>query len=151
MSPSFRIRHARPDDLDALVALEESSFDHDRVSRAQWRRHIRAASAAVLVADTDGSVAGCALLFFRHGSKRARLYSIATSHDSRGRGVGAALLQAAEDEARKRGCETMRLEVRTDNTTAIAMYEKRGYLRRKREPGFYENGADAWRHEKPLV
>ncbi|MER3547076.1 MAG: GNAT family N-acetyltransferase, partial [Rhodanobacteraceae bacterium] len=149
MSSSFRIRRARADDLDALTALEESAFDHDRVSRAQWRRHVASASAAVLVAEKAGKVAGCALLFFRRGSKRARLYSIAISHAARGRGAGAALLQAAEDEARKRGCDTMRLEVRSDNAAAIALYEKCGYSRRRLEPGFYENGAAAWRYQKP--
>ncbi|HJU06897.1 MAG TPA: GNAT family N-acetyltransferase [Rhodanobacteraceae bacterium] len=150
MSASFRIRRARMGDLDALVALEEASFDHDRVSRAQWRRHLRSDSACVLVAERNTTVSGCALLFLRRGNRNARLYSIAIAYTSRGRGVGAALLQAVEAEARARGCVTMRLEVRTDNAAAIALYEKRCYIRRKREPGFYENGADAWRYEKAL-
>jgi len=147
---SIRIRRARPSDLDALVALEEASFDHDRVSRAQFRRHLVSESAAVLVTEERGQVLGAALLFFRRGAKAARLYSIAIAHAARGQGLGAALLDAAEREARKRGQRAMRLEVRTDNTPAMMLYEKRGYARRKREPGFYENGMDAWRYEKPL-
>ena len=147
---TIRIRHARPPDLDALVALEEASFDHDRVSRAQFRRHIVSDSAVVLVADQRGQALGAALLFFRRGARAARLYSIATAHAVRGQGLGAALLDAAEREARKRGRGAIRLEVRTDNKPAIALYEERGYRRRKREPGFYENGMDAWRYEKPL-
>lgn len=145
-----RIRRSAPADLDALVALEESSFDHDRVSRAQFRRHIASASAVVLVAEQQGRVLGAALLFFRRGARAARLYSIAISHVARGRGLGAALLDAAEREARDRRCTEMKLEVRTDNLAAIALYEKHGYLRGKRVPGFYENGMDAWRYEKPL-
>lgn len=151
MPQAFRIRRARVGDLDALVALEEASFDHDRVSRTQWRRHLRSESACVLVAERSGKVLGCLLLFFRRGTRRARLYSIAIAHAARGQGLGAALLEAAEREARRRGCESMRLEVRTDNSSAIALYEKRGYIRRKREPGFYENGMDAWRYQKPLL
>lgn len=145
------MRHARPPDLDALVALEEASFDHDRVSRVQFRRHIGSDSAVVLVAEERGRVLGAALLFFRHGAKAARLYSIAVTRAARGQGLGAALLEACEREARKRGCSAMRLEVRTDNASAMALYEKRGYVRRKRAPGFYENGMDAWRYLKELA
>ena len=140
-----------PADLDALVALEESTFDHDRVSRAQWRQHLRSESACILVADDAGALFAAALLFFRRGARRARLYSIAVSHDARGRGVGAALLDAGEREARRRDCVAIRLEVRTDNAAAIALYEKRGYRRERLESGFYENGADAWRYTRTLA
>ena len=148
---SARIRRARPADLDALVALEQASFDHDRVSRAQFRRHLASDSAVVLVADARGRVLGAALLFLRRGTRAARLYSIAVAQAARGQGLGAALLEACEREARKRGCGAMRLEVRTDNAAAMGLYERRGYLRRTREPGFYENGMDAWRYLKELA
>lgn len=145
------IRRAARTDLDALLELEHASFDHDRLSRAQLRRHLKSASARVLIAEVDGVMRGAALLFFRRGSHRARLYSIAIAHGARGRGLGAALLDAAEREARARGCDTMRLEVRTDNTSAIALYERRGYARVARLCGFYENGMDAWRYVKTLA
>ena len=145
-----RIRRAKPCDLDALVALENASFDHDRVSRAQFRRHIASTSAEVLVAEQHGQVLGAAMSFFRRGAKAARLYSIAIAHAARGQGLGAALLQAAEHEVRRRGCAAIKLEVRTDNASAIALYEKHGFRRVTCVPGFYENGMDAWRYEKPL-
>jgi ribosomal-protein-alanine acetyltransferase len=145
-----RIRRAKPCDLDTLVALENASFDHDRVSRAQFRRHIASTSAEVLVAEERGQVLGAAMLFFRRGAKAARLYSIAIAHDARGRGLGAALLQAVEHEVRRRGCVAIKLEVRTDNASAMALYEKHGFRRGACVPGFYENGMDAWRYAKPL-
>ncbi|MBS0432191.1 MAG: GNAT family N-acetyltransferase [Proteobacteria bacterium] len=138
-------------DLDALVALENSSFDHDRVSRAQWRRHLRSESACVLVAEQSRHMIGSALLFFRRGTHGARLYSIAIARHARGRGLGAALLEAAEREARLRFCRSIRLEVRVDNLAATTLYEKRGYRRERLEPGFYETGADAWRYRKDLT
>lgn len=150
MSYSFRIRHATPADLDALVALENASFDHDRVSRAQWRRHIASDSAIVLIAEVDDTLGGSALVFFRRGSRHARLYSIAVAQTARGHGIGAKLLTAVEDEARRRGCDTMRLEVRIDNNAAIGLYQRHGYARSGHLPGFYEDGTDAWRYHKPL-
>ncbi|MGH8163486.1 MAG: GNAT family N-acetyltransferase [Rhodanobacteraceae bacterium] len=148
MSDAPNIRRATRNDLDALLELEHASFDHDRVSRAQFRRHLQSTSACVLVAEETGVVHGCALLFFRRGSRQARLYSIAIAQAARARGLGTALLHAAKREARARGCNAMRLEVRTDNAAAIALYERRGYTRDACEPGFYENGADAWRYVK---
>jgi ribosomal protein S18 acetylase RimI-like enzyme len=89
-------------------------------------------------------------VFFRKGSGIARLYSIAVDHAARGRGIGEALLRAVERGARARGCTRVRLEVRQDNPGAIALYEKLGYRRFGAYARFYEDGADAWRYEKPL-
>jgi len=149
---ALRVRRARPADLDGLVALELASFASDRLSRAQYRRHLRSASARLLVAVAGRQpLLGAALVFFRKGSRMARLYSIASRPDARGLGVGARLLAAAEAQARHRGCLAMRLEVRADNPAAIRLYERQGYRRLGRLDGFYEDGTDGWRYEKALA
>src|SRR4051812_33884365 len=137
-----RIRTAHPADLDALVELENRSFVTDRVSRAQYRRHIDSETGIVLVAEAAGRFAGSALVFLRKGSARARLYSIAIADDCRGLGVGAALLRAAENATRDSGRAVLYLEVRDDNAAAIGLYESRGYMRGVTLRGFYEDGAD---------
>lgn len=145
------IRRAARADLDALLALEEVTFDSDRISRAQWRRHIASPSAAVLVGGRPGHVDAAAVVFYRRGSRRARLYSLAVGTHVRGTGLGGALLAAVESDALTRGCDALHLEVRTDNAPAIALYERRGYLRATCVRGFYEDGADAWRYAKWLT
>ena len=145
------IRRATPADLDALLALEETTFAGDRISRAQWRRHIASDRAAVLAAGPPGKVHGAAVVFYRRNSRNARLYSIAVGPHARGAGLGGALLAAAEADARARGRVAMTLEVRVDNPSAIALYERRGYVSVKRLPRFYEDGADAWRYAKSLT
>ncbi|UGB38105.1 GNAT family N-acetyltransferase [Frateuria soli] len=150
--PSTPVRPATVSDLDALVALELHAFRGDRMSRAQYRRHLASPRATVLVADTPGEgLLGSALVFFRTGSSRARLYSIATAAAARGRGIGASLLAAAEDAARARGCRALRLEVRMDNIAAMALYERAGYRRIGSYAGYYEDGEGAWRYEKDLA
>jgi len=150
--PSAPVRQAVPADLDALLALEQASFEGDRISRAQWRRHIGSATATVLViGKTPADVDAAAVVFYRRRSRTARLYSLAVDARARGTGLGGTLLAAAEADARIRGCESMRLEVRVDNGSAIALYERRGYLRGTRIPGFYEDGVDAWRYMKRLT
>lgn len=145
------IRRATRADVDALLALEEATFDRDRISRAQWRRHIGSSSAAVFVGGTTGSVDAAAVVFYRRDTHAARLYSLAVGTHARGTGLGGALLAAAEANARARGCTSMRLEVRTDNLSAIALYERRGYDRIARLPAFYEDGADGWRYVRGLT
>jgi ribosomal protein S18 acetylase RimI-like enzyme len=145
------IRRAVRADVDALVALEEATFDSDRISRAQWRRYIDNGSAAVFVGGTPGVVDAAAVVFHRRNSRAARLYSLAVGAHARGTGLGGALLSAAEADACARGCTSMRLEVRADNPSAITLYERSGYVRGERLPGFYEDGADGWRYVKGLT
>ncbi|WHZ19827.1 MAG: GNAT family acetyltransferase [Rhodanobacteraceae bacterium] len=145
------IRRATRADIDALLALEEATFDSDRISHAQWRRHIASDSARVWVAGPPGEVHGAAVVFYRRNARNARLYSIAVGAHARGTGLGGALLAAAEADARAHGRAAMTLEVRVDNPSAKAMYERRGYLQVKRLPHFYEDGADAWRYAKSLT
>jgi ribosomal protein S18 acetylase RimI-like enzyme len=145
------IRRARRADVAGLAALETRAFTCDRLSARQYRRHVDSPSAVVLVAPGAGAApAGGAVVFLRAGSRVARLYSIAVDLAARGRGLGAALLGAAERAARRRGADMLRLEVRQDNPVAIALYEARGYRRIGARHGYYEDGADAWRYERAL-
>ena len=146
----YRIRRATPADLDALLALERRAFTTDHLSRRQYRRHIGSDSARVLTAVDAGGLLGKAVVFFRSNSDIARLYSIAVAAAARGRGLGEALVRAAERTARTHGCRRLRLEVRQDNASAIRLYERLGYRRFGALAGFYEDGADAWRYEKHL-
>ena len=50
---AVRVRRAELSDLDDLVALEEHSFATDRLSRAQYRRHLDSETAQVLVASAN--------------------------------------------------------------------------------------------------
>jgi ribosomal protein S18 acetylase RimI-like enzyme len=146
-----RVRRAEISDLDDLVALEDRTFDSDRMSRDQYRRHLDSATALVLVASANHrNFLGTAVLFFRKGSGVSRLYSLASQPEARGKGVGTALIEASEAAARQRRCRALRLEVRTDNVVAISLYERLGYHRIGSREKYYQDGADAWRYEKAL-
>ena len=148
---SVDLRRAGIDDLNTLVALEQRSFAGDRMSRAQYRRHLVSETALVLIASDRHQPLGSAVMFFRKRSQAGRLYSLATEPEARGRGVGRALLEAVVETARRRGCHVVRLEVRTDNHAAIALYERAGFLRMSRYSKYYEDGADAWRYTLSLL
>ena len=148
MSP--RITPARPHDLDALQALEIAAFPGDRMSRRSLAHAIQSPSLCFLVAREAGALKGHALLAFRAGSRVARLYSLAVAPNATGQGLGRALLKAAERQARARGAERLRLEVRADNQAAIHLYDQQGYARFARIPDYYEDGEAALRYEKRL-
>lgn len=146
-----RIRPARDADLAALIALENRVFTSDRLSARQMRHHLANPRAGMLVATLRGDIVGVAVVFFHASHRIARLYSIAVAPEARGTGIGEAMLAAAERHARTRGASAMRLEVRTDNAAAQALYERRGYRRFGVRPGYYEDGRDALRYEKAFA
>lgn len=119
-----QIRPATLADLDALVALEAATFNYSQMGRASFRRLLQAPSAHFVVAcGAEHTLLGYYLLLTRSNSKRWRLYSIATSAQARGMGLGRALLEHAIDYARQQGAGELSLEVKTDNKAAIALYQ----------------------------
>lgn len=145
------VRPATAADLSAIWAIENAVFDGDRLSRRSLRYFLASDTALVLVLALQDHVLGYSLVAFRKGSKRARLYSLALDPAEHGRGLGRFLLRSSENAARAHGAAFMRLEVRTDNAGAIALYEKNGYRLFGRIEDFYEDGASALRFEKALT
>jgi ribosomal protein S18 acetylase RimI-like enzyme len=144
------VRDATPADLDGLVGLENLCFAADRLSPRSFRKLIGSPTASLRLAVRAGRIAGYALLFFRAGSRLARLYSIAVDPAERGTGLGALLLSDCEERAAARGVEAVRLEVREDNAAAIRLYERLGYRPLGRYPAYYADKTDALRFEKRL-
>lgn len=143
------IRPARASDADALVAIENASFETDRISRRSFQRLAERHASALLVAQSEGVLFGYCAVLFREGSSVARLYSIAAK-GAPGDGVGRMLLHAAEEEALRRGRQRMRLEVRQDNERARNLYERNGYRYFETKQAYYGDGAAALRYEKSL-
>jgi [ribosomal protein S18]-alanine N-acetyltransferase len=149
-TPGLRLRRAGIADIDALDALEQAAFSGDRMRRRQFLHHVQAPSSDLIVAMSQQRLLGYALLLRRRGIRSCRVYSIAVSPEARGQGLGAVLLERLERIARIHGLSEIRLEVRQDNATALALYESRGYQRFDARSGYYEDGADAWRLAKSL-
>ncbi|HEX4040064.1 MAG TPA: GNAT family N-acetyltransferase [Xanthobacteraceae bacterium] len=149
--PAPKLRNGRMSDVAALLALEQEFFTPDhRISRRSFRRFLHSPHAKLLVAAINGKVAGCALVLYRQGSRRARLYTIAVGREFQGRGLARWLLTAAQTHAKRRGCRSMRLEVRADDAGTIALYESSGYRPFGRRRRYYAGRIDALRFEKPL-
>jgi ribosomal protein S18 acetylase RimI-like enzyme len=87
---------------------------------------------AILVARQDGGRAvGVAYVSFtwclEHGGKTSWLEELYVVPDLRGRGLGQALLAAAQVHAAAAGCAAMDLEVTEDHTRAARLYQRDGF------------------------
>jgi GNAT superfamily N-acetyltransferase len=86
----------------------------------------------VLVAVVDDEVVGVTQVMvfphFQHtGGWCAELESVHVRGDMRGRGIGAQLLAAAEELARREGCYRVQLTSRNVRTDAHRFYEAQGF------------------------
>jgi len=150
MSGQSVVRLGTGEDLDALVRLEKAGFTSDQFAREQLRYLLHQAHTTVLIIEQQGRVCGAAIMAWRKKSSMGRLYSIVIDPAVQGRGLGSKLLEACEDAAIKRGCERLSLEVRADNSRAIALYERHGYGITEELPGYYADGANGMRMVKFL-
>jgi ribosomal-protein-alanine N-acetyltransferase len=147
----YRLRFADRNDIAALKELEDQSFTHDRLSvRSIAHAIISQSQTVVLLVTPETQIVGAAILHYRRGSRRCRLYSIAVRRDSLRQGLGSRLLAACESDARRRGCAEIRLEARTDRASVLRFYESRGFRRLGLKPRYYEDGADAFTLYKAL-
>lgn len=113
---------------DPAAVLE--NFDR-LIEAVRSRGHI------ALVAQSDGVPAGFMLVIESlpdevTGEDQAFIAYMAVEPAFRGGGIGAALLAAAEDEARKRGMPYISLMVTEGNLAAQALYESAGYAVERR-------------------
>lgn len=73
----------------------------------------------------------------------AEVLRIATRPAYQGQGVAVSLLDELQHFAKDKGGERILLEVRADNTPAIALYQKVGFRQIDKRVGYYGGGIDA--------
>jgi ribosomal protein S18 acetylase RimI-like enzyme len=90
-----------------------------------------------LVAERDGRPVGFLLLLDDlpdevTSTPQAFIAYMAVERELRGRGIGKALLEAAESEAKRRGLPYISLMVTEENAAARQLYERGGYVTERR-------------------
>lgn len=129
----------RPADADALVGLIDA-YARDSMGggvpltpavRGRLVPALREVPGRLVLLAFEGERAvGVAVCFQGFSTFQARplinIHDLAVLPSARGRGVGRALLGAVEDEARRRGCCKLTLEVRQDNPAA-GLYRALGF------------------------
>ena len=140
--PELKIRRAKSADAPRLAELA-SELGY-RSSSAQLRQRLRwispASQNAVFVAEAEAA----GVVGWLHVSKQALLESdiraevngLVVKEGHRSLGAGARLLGAAEDWARKHGCESMSVRSNVIRERAHKFYERNGYEHYKTQKSF---------------
>jgi GNAT superfamily N-acetyltransferase len=93
----------------------------------------------LLGAADDGEAAGVCQLRFRwsvwKSAEDCWLEDLYVQESARRSGLGRALVEAALERARERGCKRIELDTNEDNEPALALYEACGFLREPKGPG----------------
>jgi GNAT superfamily N-acetyltransferase len=87
----------------------------------------------LVVAEAEQDVVATMQLSFipglaRRGALRAQIEAVRVSEAYRGRGLGAAMISWAIDEARRRGCALVQLTTDKSRTNAHRFYERLGFV-----------------------
>lgn len=88
--------------------------------------------------DEDGG-----MILARAVAGEAEILTIGVIPAQRRKGLGRAMLAEAMDAARRRGAETMFLDVEAGNHAAIALYRAAGFAGTGRRRNYYGAGLDA--------
>jgi GNAT superfamily N-acetyltransferase len=133
-----RVRRARPDDVPAIVELVyglaeyERAPDECKLTAEQLRTALFGDSPKVFchVAEHEGVVAGCAIWFLNFSTWRGvhgiYLEDLFVRPESRGTGLGKALLVALAQECVRNNYERLEWSVLDWNTPAIDFYKSLG-------------------------
>ncbi len=124
---SLSIRAVAEPDRAAVIALWErcdltrSWNDPDR----DIDRKLATDAAGFLIGETDAAIV--ASVMAGYDGHRGWINYLAVDPERQGEGHAAAIMTAAEELLRARGCPKINLQVRTGNATALAFYEAIGY------------------------
>jgi ribosomal protein S18 acetylase RimI-like enzyme len=117
----------RDEDVEAVISLWErcglTRPWNDPVKDIALARETP--SSEILVGRLDGRVAASAMV--GSDGHRAYAYYVAVDPGVQGRGLGRAIMQAAEDWAKARGCPKFHVLVRKGNEPVMGFYESLGF------------------------
>jgi putative acetyltransferase len=153
MPPSFEIARTDRDNPGFLALIEELDKDlwerYPNSQGAHTASNRIAAGASVVVCLADGQAVGCGC-FRGHGTDLVELKRMYVKPSYRGRGLAQAVLGELEAWAREEGARAMILETGKNQSEAIRLYEKSGYLRIPNY-GEYAGNSESICMSKPLA
>ena len=130
------VRPAVEADLPAIAVIEDASFG-DPWSLKSFRDSLAHAFVRLRVVEDASGVAGYSVVWV--SGEECELANLAVAPARRRGGLGALLLDALIDEARRERLMVMFLEVRASNLAAQALYANRGFHEVGRRLGYYKN------------
>lgn len=138
---AMKVRLAVPEDAEQIAQLSgQLGYPASTGETLQRLAEISGyAEHAVYVSDEDGTLPGwihVAVAPSLLACKRAEIVGLVVHEQHRGRGVGRALMEQAEQWAKEMDCISVRLRSNVQRDGAHAFYEKSGYRFTKLQKAF---------------
>ena len=147
-SPSEAVRNAAtlrtmtPEDLDAVMAIEQSAYSHPW-SRGNFRDSLNPLFDAHCLW-LEGELLGYFLAM--HGVEEMHLLNITVAPSRQGQGWGYMMLDALSLLSRSQGAQWLWLEVRQSNARALQVYERYGFKQVSIRKDYYPAGRQQREH-----
>jgi len=122
------IRPMKVSDVPVVMAIEQAVFS-DPWPESAFHELLASHLAINLVAGAVSLSQMAGYLCAQLVAGELQIHNLAVREGFQRQGVGARLLVAAETEGRRRGAREAILDVRADNTAALALYARFGYRR----------------------
>lgn len=146
------VRGAQPADIDSLVGIARVSHTHSRFYADPgfpdgkcddlyeiWiRRSYDGWAKQVLVAESDGRVAGYCSCHFDDAGKTGSIGLIAVGADFRGQGLGRDLVRAASAWFHTQGAENATVVTQGSNVAAQRLYQQAGFVTKSVELWYHK-------------
>lgn len=127
-----------PGDAAAMAPIYAVSFDEAWSEQALARLlNAEAATAFGAFSGYQRTPIGFVLAFAAAGE--AEILSLAVAVGYRRAGIGRMLLRTLEERLSENGVERLFLEVAADNTAALGLYRRHGYVETGRRKGYYQH------------
>jgi ribosomal-protein-alanine N-acetyltransferase len=147
----MRLRSFRPDDLQTLYEIDQVCFAPGiSYTREELRAFVRLRHSQTWVAEEADDITGF-LIAHREPRGILHIVTIDVLEAWRRRGVGALLMDAAEQWARDHGLGRIGLETAQDNLVAQRFYAAQGYRKVDEIAQYYADGTAAWVMVKELA
>lgn len=141
---TVELRPMRWEDIEAVMRMEAELFGDEPWTESMfWSELSQRETRHYIVAVDGDEVVGYAGLC-AYAPHEAYVQTIGVTVSRQGEGIGTTMLFDLIDEAERRGCPRLDLEVRADNASAIALYERHGFHQIGIRRGYYQpSGTDA--------
>jgi ribosomal-protein-alanine N-acetyltransferase len=143
LASHIEIKRFEPDDLERVLAIEQSSFAQDAWDQKLFLQYHRDCPDLFLIAKLGRRIAGYAITCA--DSRNAELASIAVDPRDRRRGIAKALLDYTQLHLRAQRIKTWWLMVATHNQPGIRFYEEYGFKRTRLVKRYYGATRDGYR------
>jgi ribosomal-protein-alanine N-acetyltransferase len=125
-------------DLDAVLAIEEASFNNP-TTREWYERELQRPDVCFIYVLRTADSPTAAFCAFWRVADQAHINNLAVRPELRRRGLGSELLTAVIAEAQKLGAEFLTLEVRRSNIAAQRLYTRAGFEEETVRKSYYTN------------